>query len=104
MDELHQCYVWASNTGMKRELSVMDAPPGFVLSRADLFLQISYLKMFGWNLSDCLGLLYFCSHQHGYPGFTFRTDNTAGEDSFHSLEDGTGGSGAAEEEWEYFRC
>lgn len=90
--------------GMKHELSAMHAATGFASSKFDLFLQISYLKMFGWNLSDFLGLLYFCSDQHGYPSFTFRTDNTAGEDSFHSLEDGTSGSGSAEEEWKYFRC
>lgn len=30
----------------------------FAPRTADLFLQINSLKMFGRNLSDCLGLLY----------------------------------------------
>lgn len=41
---------------MKPELSAMEATLGLVLYTADLFLQISYLKMFGWNLSICLVL------------------------------------------------
>lgn len=49
---------WISNKGMKHELRATGATPGFVLCAADLFSQISSLKMFGQNLSDCLGLLY----------------------------------------------
>lgn len=43
---------------MKHELRATGATPGFVLCAADLFSPISSLKMFGRNLSDCLGLLY----------------------------------------------
>ncbi len=92
------------NKGMKHELSAMEDTPGLVLYTEDLFLQISYLKMFGWNLSYCLGLLYSSWDQHGYPSFTFRTDNKTGEDSFHSLGDETGDLDLLREEWEYFRC
>lgn len=82
-----------SNKGMKHELSEMEATAGLVLYTADLFLQISSLKMFGWNLSNCLGLLYLSWDQHGDPSFTFRTDNKTGQDSSHSFRDETGGGG-----------
>lgn len=45
--------------------------------------------MFGWNLSNCLGLLYWSWDQHGDPSFTFRTDNKTGQDSSHSFRDET---------------
>lgn len=54
---------------MKHELIEVEATPGLVIFMADLFLQISYLKMFGWNLSNCLALTSD-SDQHGYPSFT----------------------------------
>lgn len=72
---------------MKHELNAMEATPGLVLYTGDLFLQISYFKMFGWNLSKCLGLVFSSRDQRGYPSFILRTDNKTREDSFHSLRD-----------------
>lgn len=87
----------APNKRMKHELRAMGATPGLVLYTDDLFLQICCLKMFGWNLPNCLGLLYSSRDQRGYPSFTFRTDNKTGEDSSHSLEDETRRSGSRRE-------
>lgn len=45
-----------ANTGLKHELSAMEAMSLVVSYTADLCFLISYPKMFGWNLSNCLGL------------------------------------------------
>lgn len=50
--------VSSPNKGMTHELIAMEATPGLLLYTANLFLQISNLKMFGWSLSNCLGMLY----------------------------------------------